>query len=152
MTKPIYVLNGPNLNLLGRREPQIYGSATLGDIERRLGERAAQVGAELTFRQSNQEGELVTWIQEAGLGGAGVLLNAGAYTHTSVALRDAISGSGASVVEIHLSNVYAREPFRHKSLIAPVCAGVICGFGAMSYALGLDALVPILTDRANPKN
>jgi 3-dehydroquinate dehydratase-2 len=148
----VHVLNGPNLNLLGRREPHIYGSATLGDVERRLRERAAQLGAELTFRQSNHEGELVTWIQEAGLGGAGILLNAGAYTHTSVALRDAIGGSGAPAIEIHLSNVHAREPFRHRSMIAPVCVGVICGFGLMSYILGLDALMPILLDRAKPKN
>ncbi len=146
----VHVLNGPNLNLLGRREPHVYGSVTLAEIEGRLRERAAQLGAELTFRQSNHEGELVGWIQEAGLTGAGILLNAGAYTHTSVALRDAISGSGAFAVEIHVSNVYARENFRHRSLIAPVCVGVICGFGVMSYILGLDALVPILRDRARP--
>jgi 3-dehydroquinate dehydratase-2 len=148
----VHVLNGPNLNLLGRREPQIYGAMTLADIEGDLRERARQAKVDLTFRQSNVEGELVGWIHEAGLSGAGILLNAGAYTHTSIALRDAITGADAPTVEIHLSNVHAREPFRHRSLIAPVCVGVIAGFGARSYALGFDALVPILVDRAKPKN
>ena len=144
---PVYVLNGPNLNLLGRREPQIYGSVTLPQIEERLREHSATVGVALTFRQSNHEGELVGWIQEAGAAGAGVLINAAAYTHTSVALRDAIAGSGVAAVEIHLSNVYARESFRHHSFIAPVCVGVICGFGPAGYQLGLDALVPVLRER-----
>jgi 3-dehydroquinate dehydratase-2 len=143
----VHVLNGPNLNLLGRREPRVYGTTTLADIEGMLAEPAKAAGAELTFRQSNHEGELVSWIHEAGLSGAGVLVNAGAYTHTSIALRDAITGSGAVAVEVHLSNVYAREEFRHKSLIAPVCIGVICGFGAMSYRLGLDALLAHLGRR-----
>jgi 3-dehydroquinate dehydratase-2 len=146
----VHVLNGPNLNLLGRREPGIYGATTLAEIERRLRERAQAAGAELTFRQSNHEGELVTWIQEAGLRGAGVVLNAGAYTHTSVALRDAIAGGGAPTIEIHLSNIHAREAFRHHSLLAPVCIGVICGFGAASYTLGFDALLPTLIERAKP--
>jgi 3-dehydroquinate dehydratase-2 len=137
----IHLLNGPNLNLLGRREPQIYGADTLADIEAMLQERAKANGVALTCRQSNHEGDLVDWIQEAGLAGAGVLLNAGAYTHTSIALRDAIAGSGALVVEIHLSNVYAREDFRHKSMIAAVSCGVICGFGKTGYILGFDALV-----------
>lgn len=144
----VHVLNGPNLNLLGRREPHIYGSLSLADIERRLRERAEAAGVALAFRQSNHEGELVTWIQEAGLSGAGVLINAGAYTHTSVALRDAIAGSGAVAIEIHLSNVHAREAFRHHSYLAPVCAGVICGFGAASYTLGLEAILPLLAERA----
>ena len=147
----VHVLNGPNLNLLGRREPHIYGSLSLADIDGRLRERAREIAAELTFRQSNHEGELVGSTQAAGLSGAGILLNAGAYTHTSVAVRDAISGVGAPTIEIHLSNVHSREPFRHRSLIAPVCVGVISGFGAMSYILGLDALVPILHERAGPK-
>jgi 3-dehydroquinate dehydratase II len=142
----VYVLNGPNLNLLGRREPTVYGSATLDEIERRVRERASEAAVELTFGQSNHEGELVGWIQ-AGLQGAGVVINAGAYTHTSLALRDAIGSSGAVTVEVHISNVYAREAFRHKSMIAPVCAGVICGFGPMSYALGLDAVISILRER-----
>ena len=148
----VHVLNGPNLNLLGRREPLIYGSLTLGDIERRLHECAEKLRVELTFRQSNHEGELVDWIHAAGASGAGILLNAAAYTHTSVALRDAISGAGAPTVEIHLSNVHGREPFRHRSLIAPVCVGVISGFDAMSYILGFEALVRILTERNKPKN
>jgi len=144
----VHILNGPNLNLLGRREPTIYGRTSLDEIERDLRVRAESAGADLTFRQSNHEGELVTWIQEAGLAGAGVVINAGAYTHTSVALRDAIAGSGAVAVEVHLSNVHAREDFRHRSLIAPVCIGVICGFGAQSYALGLDAVIDALRQRA----
>jgi 3-dehydroquinate dehydratase-2 len=148
----VHVLNGPNLNLLGRREPQIYGSLSLGDIERRLRECADKIGVAMTFRQSNHEGELVDWIHEAGAGGAGILLNAAAYTHTSVALRDAISGVGAPTIEIHLSNVHAREPFRHRSLIAPVCVGVIAGFGALSYILGIEALARILTERDSPKH
>lgn len=144
----IHVLNGPNLNLLGRREPQIYGSETLADVEAHLRVRAEAESVDLVFRQSNHEGELVTWIQEAGLSGAGVVINAGAYTHTSIALRDAITGSGATAVEIHLSNVYARDDFRHKSLIAPVCRGVICGFGTTSYLLGFEAILPLLRQKA----
>jgi 3-dehydroquinate dehydratase-2 len=138
----ILVLNGPNLNLLGIREPGIYGAKSLADIETDL---RAHVGtaAELDFRQSNQEGDLVTWIQEAGLAGNGVALNAGAYTHTSLAIRDAISGAKAVVVELHLSNVHAREAFRHHSLIAPVCRGVIAGFGPLSYRLAVDALLAL---------
>jgi 3-dehydroquinate dehydratase-2 len=136
----ILILNGPNLNMLGVREPGIYGAKTLADIEADL---RAHVGdaAELEFRQSNHEGELVTWIQEAGLAGTGIALNAGAYTHTSVAIRDAISAAKAVVVELHLSNVHAREEFRHHSLLAPVCKGVIAGFGPMSYRLAVDALL-----------
>ena len=144
----IHVLNGPNLNLLGRREPQIYGSTTLPDIERLVGEKAGALGASVVFRQSNHEGDLVDWIQEAGAQGAGIVINAGAYTHTSIALRDAIAGSGATAVEIHLSNVHAREGFRHHSLIAPVCIGVICGFGSASYLLGLDAVHRVMVERA----
>ncbi len=144
----IHVLNGPNLNLLGRREPQIYGSLTLADIERQVREKAVALGASVTFRQSNHEGQLVDWIQEAGAQGAGVVINAGAYTHTSVALRDAISGSGAPTVEVHISNVHARESFRHRSLMAPVALGVICGFGPMSYLLGLEAVHHALAERA----
>jgi 3-dehydroquinate dehydratase-2 len=144
----IHVLNGPNLNLLGTREPGIYGSLTLTDVERLVRERAADTGIEVVFRQSNHEGELVSWIHEAGAAGAGIVLNAGAYTHTSVALRDAIAGAGARCVEVHLSNVHAREEFRHISLLAPVCVGVICGFGVHSYLLGLDALIPVLDKTA----
>ena len=137
----IHVLNGPNLNLLGTREPGIYGHATLADIKAGLDALAGAHGVTLRFAQSNQEGELVTWIQEAGLATEPVILNAGAYTHTSVALRDAIAGSGAKVIEVHLSNVHAREAFRHHSMISAVCTGVIGGFGALSYELALRALL-----------
>lgn len=140
--RKILILNGPNLNLLGTREPGIYGAKSLADIEADL---RAHVGAraELAFRQSNHEGELVTWIQEAGLAGTGIALNAGAYTHTSLAMRDAIAGAKAVVVELHLSNVHAREAFRHHSLLAPVCKGVIAGFGPMSYQLAVEALLAL---------
>lgn len=144
----IHVLNGPNLNQLGRREPHIYGSMTLADIEKLVRENAARLGVEITFRQSNHEGHLVDWIQEAGAQGAGLVINAGAYTHTSIALRDAITGSGVPAAEVHLSNVHAREGFRHRSMIAPVCIGVICGFGAMSYVLGLQAVHRVMVERA----
>lgn len=137
----IHVLNGPNLNLLGTREPAIYGVVTLAGIEAGLRARAQVCGVELVFRQSNHEGDLVTWIQEAGAAGEGVILNAGAYTHTSIAIADAIKGSGATVVEVHLSNVHAREAFRHHSHISPVARGVILGFGPLSYDLALEALL-----------
>lgn len=138
--RKILILNGPNLNLLGLREPGIYGAATLADIEADL--RAAfEDRAELSFHQSNYEGELVTQVQQAGLAGIAVALNAGAYTHTSIAIRDAISGSKAEVIEVHLSNVHAREAFRHHSAIAPVCRGVIAGFGPASYRLAVEALL-----------
>ena len=139
----ILFLNGPNLNLLGQREPQIYGRATLADIERMVTDRAAKLGVETEFRQSNSEGELVGWIQQASGQCGAIVLNAGAYTHTSVALRDAIAGVGLPVVEVHLSNVYAREEFRHKSLISGVCKGQIAGFGPQSYILALEAAVNI---------
>lgn len=139
----IHVINGPNLNLLGSREPEVYGSETLADIEARLSALAAQAGVAIAFKQSNHEGDLVDFIQEAGREGAGVILNAGAYTHTSIALRDAITGSGASVIEVHLSNVHAREHFRHRSMIAPVARGVILGFGSLSYDLALQGLLAL---------
>ena len=140
-SKTIHVLNGPNLNLLGTREPETYGRLTLADIEARLRVRAGAHGVTLKFAQSNLEGELVTWIQEAGKAGEPIILNAGAYTHTSVALRDAIAGTGATVIEVHLSNVHAREPFRHHSTLSAVAKGVILGFGAKSYDLALMALL-----------
>jgi 3-dehydroquinate dehydratase-2 len=139
----ILFLNGPNLNLLGQREPGIYGRATLRDIENQLRERAASLDAGIDFRQSNMEGELVTWIQQARGQFDAIVLNAAAYTHTSVALRDAISAAGVPTIEIHLSNIHAREEFRHKSLIAPVCVGQISGFGPASYYLGLLAAVEL---------
>ena len=140
--KAVYVLNGPNLNLLGVREPATYGSATLAEIEARLRALAGAQGVEIVFRQSNSEGDLVTWVQEAGLAGAPVILNAGAYTHTSIAIHDAIRGAKAEVVEVHLSNTHAREEFRHHSYISPVAKGVILGFGARSYELALQSLFP----------
>ena len=142
--KTVHVLNGPNLNLLGTREPSTYGTATLKDIEAALQKKAKAARVKLVFRQTNREGELVDWIQEAGASKAGVLLNAGAYTHTSIALHDAIRAAGVTVIEVHLSNVFARETFRHHSYISPVAKGVICGFGAASYDLAFDALLPHL--------
>ena len=138
--KTILVLNGPNLNLLGKREPDIYGAMTLDDLKAMIDAEAAALGVAVDFRQSNQEGDLVTWIQEAGASGTPVLINPGAYTHTSIALHDAIKGSGAVVAEVHLSNIHAREPFRHKSYVSPVAKGVIAGFGAEGYIMGLRAL------------
>ncbi len=136
-------LNGPNLNLLGTRQPEVYGRQTLADIEALVRARATELGVEIDFRQSNHEGELVTWIQEARGRFDAIVLNAAAYTHTSVALRDAISAVSIPTVEIHLSNIHAREEFRHRSLIAPVCRGQISGFGFQSYLLGLQAVVTL---------
>ncbi|WP_442753404.1 type II 3-dehydroquinate dehydratase [Methylocystis sp. JAN1] len=137
----VYVLNGPNLNLLGKREPAVYGTATLDDIREKLEERCKARGVSLVFRQSNSEGDLVTWIQEAGEAGAPVILNAGAYTHTSIAIHDAMKGAKAEVIEVHLSNVHARESFRHRSYISPAARGVILGFGPLSYYLALEAIL-----------
>jgi 3-dehydroquinate dehydratase-2 len=136
-------LNGPNLNLLGQRQPEIYGDTTLADIETAVRARADEQGAKIDFRQSNLEGELVTWIQEARGKADAIILNAAGYTHTSVAIRDAIAAGQVPVIEIHISNIHAREEFRHTSLIAPVCAGQICGFGLTSYLLGLDAALSL---------
>ena len=141
MSKTIFVLNGPNLNMLGKREPGIYGGKTLADIEADCKAAGAELGLTIDFRQSNHEGDLVSWLHEAGEKSVGVAINAGAYTHTSIALHDAIKAvSPLPVIEVHISNVHAREEFRHKSVIAPACKGVICGFGPHSYILALDAL------------
>ena len=140
MQKPVYVLNGPNLNMLGLRQPEIYGSDTLDDVRALVEAHAQKLGLTVSFRQSNHEGELVTWIQEARSAASAIILNAGAYTHTSVAILDALSAAELPVVEVHLSNVYRREPFRHKSFVSPVALGVICGFGPTGYLLALDGL------------
>lgn len=139
----VLFLNGPNLNLLGSREPSVYGITTLAQIEDRVRNAGTAQGHEIGFRQTNTEGELVTWIQQAVGSWDVIVLNAAAYTHTSIALRDAIAATGIPTVEIHLSNVHAREEFRHRSLIAPVCRGVIAGFGPESYILGLQAAVTL---------
>jgi len=147
-SKPIYVLNGPNLNLLGTREPHIYGHATLADIEKACAERAAQLDRTVVFHQSNIEGELVNWLQEARDKAAAVVLNAGAYTHTSVALHDAIKAIAIPVIETHLSNPAAREDFRHVSLVGRAAKGVIAGFGATSYLLAIEAAA-LLANESN---
>jgi 3-dehydroquinate dehydratase II len=135
----VLVIHGPNLNLLGSRDPSIYGSATLAEIDERLRKRAAARGAELEARQSNLEGEIVTWIQEAAGRFDAILINPGGYSHTSVAIRDALEAVAVPAVEVHLSNIHAREPFRHTSLTAARCLGLVSGFGPRSYELGLDA-------------
>lgn len=137
----ILVINGPNLNLLGKREPQVYGTTTLEEITARVRARATEMGVEVEAFQSNDEGALVSRVGEAVGRYDGIVLNPAAYTHTSVALRDAIAATGVPCVEVHLSNIHSREEFRHKSMTAPVCVGQISGFGASSYVLGLEAIV-----------
>lgn len=139
----ILFLNGPNLNLLGQREPEIYGTNTLADIEKLVRGRAAELGSEIDFRQSNSESQLVEWIQQAKGKFNAIVINAAAYTHTSIALRDGIASVGIPTIEIHLSNIYAREEFRQKSVIASVCRGQISGFGKKSYLLALEACVDV---------
>jgi len=144
--KKVLVLNGPNLNLLGTREPGVYGAQTLADVERLCRDEGEKLGVAVDCRQSNHEGTLIDWIQEAGREIAagnmlGVVLNAGAFTHTSVALHDAIKGANATVIELHISNVHAREPFRHHSYISPAASGIVVGFGVLGYAIAIDALV-----------
>jgi 3-dehydroquinate dehydratase-2 len=144
MSKPIFVLNGPNLNLLGSREPSVYGRETLDDVRRRTEARAQVLGLQVDFRQSNMEGELVGWIQEAREKADGIILNAAAYTHTSVAILDALTAAELPVIELHLSNVFRRESFRHHSYVAPAAQGVICGFGPKGYELAVEAMADLL--------
>jgi 3-dehydroquinate dehydratase II len=144
MAKPIYVLNGPNLNMLGTREPAIYGSDTLADIKLRAETRAKGLGLAIDFRQSNVEGELVNWIQEARTKAQGIILNAGGYTHTSVAILDALQAAELPVIEVHLSNIFRRDQFRQHSYISLAATGVICGLGAKGYELALEAIADVL--------
>jgi 3-dehydroquinate dehydratase-2 len=140
----VYVLNGPNLNLLGSRETSVYGAMTLADIEKLCGTATKKHGLDLVFKQSNHEGELVDWLHEAKTKAVGVVINPGAYTHTSIALQDAIRAIGLPVVEVHLSNIFAREEFRHHSYVSPVARGVICGLGPDGYGLAIDGLAAAL--------
>jgi 3-dehydroquinate dehydratase-2 len=144
MAKSVYVLNGPNLNLLGTREPQTYGRATLKDLERLCRDRAMLHKLDLDFRQSNHEGDLIDWIHEAGAKkAAGIVLNAGGLTHTSVSIRDAVAAVSIPVVEVHISNIFARDQFRHHSHIAPVAKASLCGFGIEGYALAIEGLAAL---------
>lgn len=144
MASVVFVLNGPNLNMLGTREPAVYGSRTLADVEADCREAGSRLGLGIEFRQTNHEGQLIDWVQEAGKAGAAILINPGAYTHTSIALHDALKGASRPVVEVHLSNIFAREPFRHHSYVSPVATGVICGLGPKGYVLALEALAGLL--------
>lgn len=143
-TRPIYVLNGPNLNLIGEREPEIYGRETLADIESAMRAKAREQGRDLVFRQTNREGELIDWIQEAGAAASVVILNAGGYSHTSIAILDACRALRVPLVEVHLSNPFARENYRRHSYVSEAAKGVICGFGASGYLVALDALAGIM--------
>jgi 3-dehydroquinate dehydratase-2 len=144
MAKPIFVLNGPNLNMLGVREPEVYGRETLDDVRKRAENRAKSVGLAIEFRQSNLEGELVGWIQEAREKAAGIILNAGALTHTSIGLLDALQAAEVPVIEVHLSNIFRRESFRQHSFVSLAAKGMICGLGPLGYELALEAMADIL--------
>ena len=145
----VFILNGPNLNLLGVRDPSIYGHDTLGDIEERCTARAASLGLEIDFRQTNHEGQIVDWIQEARESADGIILNAGALTHTSVAVLDALAAAELPLVEVHLSNIFRRDRFRHHSYVSLAANGVICGLGAHGYELALDAVARLIEDEAD---
>lgn len=144
MPKSVYVLNGPNLNLLGQREPEIYGTATLDQIAGQTSDHLKSLGFGCEFRQTNNEAELVNWIQEAEKQADGIIINAAAYSHTSIAIRDALSAVSKPIIEVHLSNIFARESFRHHSFISEVSNGVICGLGARGYLLAADALKDLI--------
>lgn len=140
MAKPVFVLNGPNLNMLGQREPEVYGRETLEDVRKRAETKAAQLGLTIDFRQSNSEGELIGWIQDARGGACGIILNAGSLTHTSIGILDALNAAELPVIEVHLSNIFRRERFRHRSYVSLAAQGVICGLGAQGYELALEAM------------
>lgn len=143
MAKPVFVLNGPNLNMLGIREPEIYGRDTLDDVRKRCEARAGQLGLSVVFRQSNHEGELIGWIQEARGAASGIILNAGSLTHTSIGILDALSAAELPVIEVHLSNIFRRESFRHHSYVSLGAKGVICGLGVVGYELALEAMAKL---------
>jgi 3-dehydroquinate dehydratase-2 len=144
MAEPVFILNGPNLNLLGTREPTIYGGRSLAEIETDCRKAATGLGFAVDFRQTNHEGQLVDWVQEAGRSARGIVINPGGFTHTSVALRDAISAAGKPTIEVHLSNIFARERFRRHSYVSPVASGVICGLGPAGYLLALHAIAGLV--------
>ena len=144
--RPVHILNGPNLNLLGSREPEIYGTSTLGDIERMCAARLGEYDLEMKFDQSNDEGALVDMVQAARSTARGLILNAGAYTHTSIALHDALQALEIPAIEVHLSNIFAREPFRHHSYISPTVQGIICGLGPKGYLLAVDAIATLIKE------
>lgn len=148
MAKPVYVLNGPNLNMLGKREPAIYGRDSLDDVRKRTEARAKSVGIEIDFRQSNSEGELIGWVQQARDKASGLIVNAGGLTHTSIALLDALQAAELPVVEVHLSNIFRREDYRHHSYVSLAAKGVICGLGAKGYELAVEAMADILAGLA----
>jgi 3-dehydroquinate dehydratase II len=144
MAKPIYVLNGPNLNMLGLREPAVYGRESLADVEKRAHGRAKSLGLTIEFRQSNKEGELVDWIQEARDRAQGIIINPGAYSHTSIAILDALQAAELPAIEVHLSNIFRREPYRQHSYVSQAAKGVICGLGPKGYELALEAMADVL--------
>ena len=147
----VFILNGPNLNLLGVRDPSVYGHDTLADIEERCLARAAALDLQIDFRQTNHEGQLVDWVQEARESAEGIILNAGALTHTSVAVLDALSAAGLPIIEVHLSNIFRRESFRHHSYVSLVANGVICGLGAQGYELALEAIASLIEGESDER-
>ncbi len=147
MPKPVYILNGPNLNLLGTREPHIYGSTTLAEVEATCHQRAQTVGHEIDFRQTNHEGQLVDWIQEAIGAAVGIIINPAAYTHTSVAILDALKNFSGPIIELHISNPHQREEFRHRSFVTPVATATLAGFGVYGYGLAVEAMAQLIATR-----